>query len=99
MNRRIPSGAWCLWRLNPGGSREGKVVLAQHGDIDDPDLGSYAVKVYESEKESTDDGSWRHGRVTLEPDSTDSAYQPLFFEDLEEDELRIIAELVEVVES
>lgn len=98
MNRRIPNGAWCLWRLNPAGSRHGKVVLAQHRDIDDPDLGSYTVKVYESEKEATDDGRWRHRRVTLKPDSTDPAYQPLVFEDLEDGELRIIAELVEVLQ-
>lgn len=97
MNRKIPNGAWCLWRLDPAGSRQGKVVLAQHNDIDDPDLGAYTVKVYESEKEATDDGSWRHRRITLKPDSTDPAYQPLVFEDLEEGELRIIAELVEVV--
>ena len=39
MNRRIPNGAWCLWRANPTGTRQGKVVLAQHGDINDPELG------------------------------------------------------------
>src|SRR5690606_22287382 len=39
MNRRIPNGAWCLWRANPGGTRQGKVVLAEHRDIDDPELG------------------------------------------------------------
>ena len=97
MNRRIPSGAWCLWRLNPGGSRQGKVVLAQHNDIDDTDLGSYTVKIYESEKEASDDGSWRHRRITLKPESSDPTYQALVFENLQEDELRIVAELVEVL--
>jgi len=97
MNRRIPNGAWCLWRLDPAGSCQGKVVLAEHGDIDDSDLGSYTVKLYESEKEATDDGSWRHTRITLKPDSTDATYQPLVFEDLGEGELRIIAELVKVL--
>jgi len=97
MNRRIPNGAWCLWRLNPAGSRQGKVVLAQHDDIDDTDLGSYTVKIYESEKEVTEGGSWRHRRITLKPDSTDSTHQPVVFEDLTEGELRIVAELVEVL--
>ncbi len=97
MNRRIPNGAWCVWRLNPVGSRQGKVVLAQHNDIDDTDLGSYTVKVYESEKEATEGGSWRHVRVVLKPESSDPTYQPLVFEGLEEGELRIVAELVEVL--
>jgi len=97
MNRKIPNGAWCLWRLNPAGSRQGKVVLAQHNDIEDSELGSYTVKVYESEKVATADGSWRHSKVTLKPDSTDAKYEPLVFEGLEEGELRIVAELVRVV--
>ena len=97
MNRRIPNGAWCVWRLNPAGSRQGKVVLAQHNDIEDTDLGSYTVKLYDSEKEATEGGSWRHTRVTLKPESSDPTYQPMVFEELAEGDLRIIAELVEVL--
>ena len=98
MNRRIPNGAWCLWRSNPGGTRRGKVVLAQHRDIDDPELGGrYTVKVYESEKVPTDDGGWRHSVVRLKPDSRDPSFEPIVLEDLEDGELRIIAELVEVL--
>ena len=97
MNRRIPNGAWCVWRLNPAGSRQGKVVLAQHNDIQDTDLGSYTVKLYDSEKEAVEGGSWRHSRITLKPESSDPTYQPLVFENLEEGELRIIAELVEIL--
>jgi len=97
MNRRIPNGAWCLWRLNPKGSRGGKVVLAQHRDIQDPELGGrYTVKLYESDKTHHDDGTWQHTRVVLRPDSTDPAFQPIALEDLVEGELHIIAELVEV---
>lgn len=98
MNRRIPSGSRCLWRVNPGGTRQGKVVLAQHRDIDDPELGGrYTVKVYESEKEAADDGGWRHAVVGLKPDSDDPSFMPIVLEDLEEGELSIIAELVEVL--
>ncbi len=98
MNQRIPNGAWCLWRANPGGTRQGKVVLAQYCDIDDPELGGrYTVKVYESEKVATDDGGWRHAVVRLKPDSDDPAFEPIVIEDLEEGELSIIAELVEVL--
>ena len=98
MNRRIPNGAWCVWRLKPKGWRRGKVVLAQHRDIQDPEHGGqYTVKVYESEKQPTDDGGWRHRRVTLKPDSTDPAFQPIVLENLEEGELTIVAEMVEVL--
>ncbi|WP_260425288.1 S24 family peptidase [Halomonas sp. YLB-10] len=30
MNRRIPNGAWRLFHANPGGTRQGKVVVVQH---------------------------------------------------------------------
>jgi hypothetical protein len=98
MNRRIPNGAWCLWRTNPGGTRQGKVVLAQHRAIDDPELGGrFTVKVYESEKVAADDGGWRHAVIRLKPDSTDPAFEPIVLEDLEDGELSIIAALVEVL--
>ncbi len=98
MNRRIPNGAWCLFRLAPKGSREGKVVLAQHRDIADPELGGkYTVKRYESAKEPQADGTWRHRRVTLHPESTDAQFQPIVLEALEDGELVIVAELVEVL--
>jgi type I restriction enzyme R subunit len=98
MNRRIPNGSWCLWRANPSGTRQGKVVLAQHRDIDDPELGGrYTVKVYESEKVPTDDGEWRHSVVRLKPDSDDSSFESIVLKDLEEGELTIVAELVEVL--
>ena len=98
MNRRIPNGAWCLWRLHPAGRRHGKVVVAQHRNIQDPEHGgTYTVKVYESEKESDGDGSWKHSRIVLKPDSTDPSYKPIVLEDLEDGELTIVAELVEVL--
>ena len=97
MNRRIPNGAWCVWRRNPKGTRQGKVVLAQHRDIQDPDLGHYTVKVYESEKEPTEDGGWRHKRIILRPASSDPGFEALVFEDVVEGELRIVAEMVEVL--
>ena len=51
MNKRIINGSWCLFKANPGGSRNGKIVLVQHRDIEDPDHGgTYTVKTYHSEK-------------------------------------------------
>jgi len=98
MNRRIPNGAWCLWRLNPTGTRQGKVVLAQHRDIVDPEHGGqYTVKVYESEKEAGGGDSWQHRRVTLRADSTDAGFEYIVLEGVEDGELRVVAELVEVL--
>jgi phage repressor protein C with HTH and peptisase S24 domain len=52
MNRRIPNGAWCLFRVAGAGTRQGKVVLAQHREIEDAETGGhFTVKVYESRKE------------------------------------------------
>ena len=98
MNRRIPNGAYCLWRLHPRGTRQGKVVLAQHRDIHDHELGGhYTVKVYESEKEHFDDGTWRHKRITLKPDSDDPRFEPTVLENVDDGELAIVAGFVEVL--
>lgn len=99
MNRKIPNGAWCLFKMNPSGTRQGKVVVAQHPDIGDPDLGgSFTVKVYQSEKTAAEDDSWRHVAVRLCPDSTDNRFVPIVIDASAATEVRIVAELVAVLE-
>lgn len=98
MNRRIPNGAWCLFKFNPVGTRQGKVVVAEHRSIHDPDTGgSYTVKLYESKKKITEDGSWRHVQVRLKPDSTDPRFQELVFDARSAAGVRIVAELVAIL--
>ena len=98
MNRRIPNGAWCLFRLNPQGSRVGKVVVAQHRSIEDPDLsGAYTVKLYSSEKRESEEGGWTHTRVSLMPDSDDPSYQTLEIDESKSGEVRIVAELIAIL--
>lgn len=93
MNRRIPSGAWCLFRLFPQGSREGKVVLVQSRQLYDPETGgSFAVKVYRSEKAMDADGQWRHTRIVLQPDSREAGHEAIVID--EQDDVRVLAELV-----
>ena len=83
--------------MNPGGSRNGKIVVVQHRSIEDPDLGGrYTVKVYWSEKIRSSDGEWRHNLIRLVPDSTDPAFQPIELHD-GEGEVLVIAELVSVL--
>jgi uncharacterized protein len=100
MNRRIPNGAWCLFRANPAGTRQGKVVVVQHRAITDPDTGGrYTVKVYRSEKVEDGDGGWRHERITLHPDSNLPDYEPIVIEAREADEgFMVVAELLTVIE-
>jgi DUF2075 family protein len=98
MNRRIPNNAWCLFKLNPAGSRLGKVVLVQHRDIQDPDTGAqYTVKVYESKKDFNEDGTWQHSRIILRPETTEAGYEEMVFEEESAGDLKVIAELVAVL--
>jgi DUF2075 family protein len=97
MNKRIPNGAWCLFRANPVGSRQGKIVLVQHRDVTDPETGgSYTVKRYQSEKQGDGEG-WQHERITLMPMSSDPRYQPLVLIPKDEGAVRVVAEWVAVV--
>ena len=98
MNRRIPNGAWCLFKRKPVGSRQGKVVLVQHRDIADTDTGGhYTIKVYESVKKNMTDGSWRHESIILRPDTTASGYEPIILSEEQSDDLNVIAELIAVL--
>jgi len=99
MNRRIPDGAWCLFRVNPQGTRQGKVVVAQHRSISDPELGgSYTVKVYSSERAADADGEWRHSVVTLSPDSDEPRFKPIEIRPASEGEVVIVAEFLGVLD-
>lgn len=93
MNRRIPSGSWCLFRANPTGSREGKVVLVQHRDIQDPDHGQFTVKIYHSEKSYAED-RWQHAQIILRPDSLSSGFSDIVLERDEAVDLKVVGEFV-----
>lgn len=99
MNRRIPNGSWCLFRANPSGTREGKVVVVQHRSIDDPETGgTYTIKIYFSEKVASEDETWRHRRIALVPDSDRPEFKPIVLE-LDEvgDEFAVVAEMLMVL--
>jgi DUF2075 family protein len=98
MNRRIPNGSWCLFKKDPGGSRNGKIVLVQHRDIQDSEMGGhFTVKRYQSKKNFDESGEWEHEAITLNPESTLNFYQPIELVDDSAVELHIIGELVAVV--
>ena len=84
MNKVIPNGSLCLFRRDGGGSRNGKIVLVRHSNIQDSDFGSgYTIKEYTSRKNATD-GQWYHESIVLKPLSYDQAHQDII---LTEDEL------------
>lgn len=99
MNRRIPNGSWCLFRANPPGTREGKVVVVQHRSIADPETGGrYTVKLYASEKVLEEDGGWRHQRITLRPDSDRPGFEPLVIDQGDGDDgFSVAAEMLMVL--
>lgn len=97
MNRRIANGAWCLFRLNPAGTRNGKIVLAQLRDYTDPDAGAaFTIKRYESVKASGEDGTLTNLAIRLKPESTDAGYGVVEV-GAEEERVRIVAELLQVL--
>jgi hypothetical protein len=97
MNRRIPNGSCCLFREPSCGSRNGKVVIVQSRDVQDPDTGGqYNVKIYRSEKTATED-SWTHRSIRLEPDSLDFNFKPLTLEPDTVNDLCVIGEYVGII--
>ena len=98
MNRRIPNGAWCLFRPDQGGSRNGKIVLVQSSQIQDTESGSsYTVKRYQSDKISNDLNEWKHSKITLQPMSTIDAFSDIVLLDEQLDNFSIVGEFVAVL--
>jgi phage repressor protein C with HTH and peptisase S24 domain len=66
MEPRIPDGSLNLFRYNPVGSRQGKILLIQRfGAVDE--TARYTIKRYTSKKVESAEGEWRHERIRLEP--------------------------------
>lgn len=98
MNRVIPNNALCLFRVDSGGTRNGKIVLVECIDAVDAESGSrYTVKVYESFK-SEGEGSWCHTRILLKPNSYDDSFQSLELIDDEGMQYRVVGEFVRVLD-
>jgi uncharacterized protein len=99
MNKRIPNGAWCLFKKAGAGSREGKIVLAEYTEHNDADHGGqYTVKRYHSTKQSSGDGDWEHSSIVLKPESHFDSYREVHIPPDHAGSFRIIGELVAVLE-
>ena len=96
MEPRIPDGAYCLFSAPVTGTRQGKTVLVQLRDAVDPETGErYTVKRYQSEKVESDEGTWRHVKITLKPNNPEFDSIELKIDD--EGEFKVVAELLEVL--
>lgn len=89
----IQDGDYCVFRANPAGSRQGKIVLAQHHSKYDPDYsGSYSIKIYTSRRDFDEYGNWIHEEIVLQPKN--SAYDSIVINEDDADDFRIVGEFV-----
>jgi SOS-response transcriptional repressor LexA len=96
MEPKIPDKSLCVFRANPQGSRQGKIVLVQHRGISDPETGgAFTVKRYRSEKSFDDQDEWRHLQILLEPINPE--YQPIRLHPHSEGEVIVVAEFIDVI--
>ena len=96
MEPRINDGDYCLFQSYHGGSREGKIILAEHhGSVDTDYEGSYSIKQYHSTKKYNEFGEWEHESVELHP--LNRAYDPIILSPDEIEDFCIIGEFVKVV--
>lgn len=97
MNRVIPNGSIGLFKKYTGGSRNGKIVLVENFDYQDPDFNSaFTVKTYSSEK-IIDDDSWEHTSIVLRPNSYDSNYKNIIIDEDSGAEMKVVGEFVKVL--
>lgn len=97
MNRVIPNRSICLFKKYMGGSRNGKIVLVENFDSQDPDFNSaFTVKTYSSEK-TIDDNSWEHTSIVLKPNSHDKGYQAIIIDEENGREMKVLGEFIKVL--
>lgn len=95
MEPTIHDGDLLVFRANPGGTRQGRIVLARYRGPADPDTGdSFTVKKYASEKAVGKD-EWRHTKIVLSP--LNREYQPIMIPEEQAEQFKVVAEFVGVL--
>jgi phage repressor protein C with HTH and peptisase S24 domain len=92
MEPLIPDGSLCVFRAPVVGSRQGKkLLIEQFGTFEDG--ARYTVKRYTSQKVQSEDGTWAHTEIRLEPLNRE-------FESfvLGPDDFRVVAEFIQVLD-
>jgi len=99
MNIVIPNGSICLFKSYTGGSRNGKILLIECRDVQDPDFNSaFTIKTYSSEKIVSED-YWEHVSIVLRPNSFDSTYQDIIITEENAQNMRVVGEFVKILKS
>jgi phage repressor protein C with HTH and peptisase S24 domain len=97
MNRIIPNNSICIFRIYTGGSRNGKILLIENRDYQDPDFNSvFTVKTYSSERDVKEE-TWKHLSITLRPNSYDKKYKDIVINEHDADGMRVVGEFVTVL--
>ena len=92
MEPRIPDGSLNLFRLNPVGSRQNKILLIERFGVLD-ETARYTVKKYTSRKVYRGEDEWQHEQIRLEP------LNPEFEAwDVEPDGFAVVAEWLRVID-
>lgn len=96
MEPTIHDGDYLVFRANPVGTRQNRIVLAQYQGPADPETGgSYTVKKYSSVKASSPGGEWRHTQILLSPINKEFSSLPIRADTAEA--FRIVAEFIAVL--
>jgi SOS-response transcriptional repressor LexA len=98
MEPQIPDGSLCIFRPVSAGTKDGKIILIQHHDIDDPESGGkYTLKRYTRIVDIDNKGNERK-KILLQPINND--YKPMVFENVDEDsesQFRVVGEFAGVL--
>lgn len=98
MEPTIPDGSYCLFTFEIGGSRNGRIVLAQKSDLADQDTGAgYTVKTYRSVKVVGEDADWQHESISLLP--VNPEYEEIVIPAEDAENFSVVAFFVEVLAS
>lgn len=99
MEPQIKDGDFCIFRPVPAGTKEGRILLVQHHDADDPDTGGkYSIKKYSKNVEIDENGN-EIKTIVLEPINRE--YEPIVLQAGDEDvenKIKVIGEFVRLYE-
>jgi phage repressor protein C with HTH and peptisase S24 domain len=91
MEPRIHDGDYLVFRANPEGPRQGKIVLVQYRGPADPDTGgSYTIKVYSSVKRLDKNETEFRQQIVLNP--LNPEYEPIHLSPEQDQDLQVVAE-------
>lgn len=97
MNKIIPHNSICIFKKYTGGSRNGKIVLVENLDFQDPDFNSaFTVKTYSSERIVTEEG-WQHLSIVLRPNSYEKKFKNIIINEENGANMKVLGEFVVVL--